>query len=39
MDKYRLEILTRNMKSHTELRDGIHASSARTVRDNDLSYP
>ncbi|HAT8945463.1 TPA: hypothetical protein JBA90_08225 [Legionella pneumophila subsp. pneumophila] len=34
MHKHRLEALTRNMKSHTRLRDGINAPSAQTVRDN-----
>ncbi|HAT6364682.1 TPA: hypothetical protein JAJ34_000300 [Legionella pneumophila] len=39
MHKHRLEALAHNIKSRTSLRDGINASSARTVRDNDLSYP
>ncbi|HAT7796342.1 TPA: hypothetical protein JAZ33_08375 [Legionella pneumophila] len=34
MHKHRLETLARNIKSHTRLRDGINASSAQTVRDN-----
>ncbi|HAT6362073.1 TPA: hypothetical protein JAJ34_000578 [Legionella pneumophila] len=34
MHKHRLEALARNIKSHTRLRDGINASSAQTVRDN-----
>ncbi|HGK7682240.1 TPA: hypothetical protein ACJ6XF_000766 [Legionella pneumophila] len=34
MHKHRLEALARNIKSHTRLPDGINASSAQTVRDN-----
>ncbi|HAT8180202.1 TPA: hypothetical protein JA361_12250 [Legionella pneumophila] len=37
--KHRLEALARNIKFHTRLRDGINASSARTIQDYDLSYP
>ncbi|HAT8177957.1 TPA: hypothetical protein JA361_00465 [Legionella pneumophila] len=36
--KHRLQALARNIKSHTRLRDGINASSAPTIQDNDLSY-
>ncbi|HDS3848063.1 hypothetical protein [Legionella pneumophila] len=39
MRTHRLEALARNIKFHTRLRDGINASSARTIQDNDLSYP
>ncbi|HAT6934130.1 TPA: hypothetical protein JAN60_08750 [Legionella pneumophila] len=34
MHKHRLEALARNIKFHTRLRDGINASSARTIQDN-----
>ncbi|CZG20622.1 Uncharacterised protein [Legionella pneumophila] len=34
MPKHRLEALAWNIKSNTGLRDGINASSARAVRDN-----
>ncbi|HAT9719085.1 TPA: hypothetical protein JBD64_14920 [Legionella pneumophila subsp. pneumophila] len=34
MRKHRLEALARNIKFHTRLRDGINASSARTIQDN-----
>ncbi|MFO3045223.1 hypothetical protein SDB51_13540, partial [Legionella pneumophila serogroup 1] len=34
MHKHRLEVLARNVKSHTRLRDCINASSAQTARDN-----
>ncbi|HAT1793537.1 TPA: hypothetical protein JBA38_09480 [Legionella pneumophila] len=33
MRKHRLEALARNIKFHTSLRDGINASSARTIQD------
>ncbi|HFN0434586.1 hypothetical protein SC867_11260 [Legionella pneumophila serogroup 2] len=33
MRKHRLEALARNIKFHTRLRDGINASSARTIQD------
>ncbi|HFN0435289.1 hypothetical protein SC867_14185 [Legionella pneumophila serogroup 2] len=35
MPKHRLEALARNIKFHTRLRDGINASSARTIQNND----
>ncbi|AAU28208.1 TPA: hypothetical protein JBG74_13845 [Legionella pneumophila] len=34
MRKHRLEALARNIKFHTRLRDGINASSARTIQNN-----
>ncbi|HBD7142642.1 TPA: hypothetical protein KKW64_001510 [Legionella pneumophila] len=39
MRKHRLEALARNIKFHTRLRDGINASSARTIKDSDRFYP
>ncbi|HAT4417464.1 TPA: hypothetical protein JBE46_01530 [Legionella pneumophila subsp. pneumophila] len=33
MRKHCLEALARNIKFHTRLRDGINASSARTIQD------
>ncbi|HBJ7686095.1 TPA: hypothetical protein LDO97_002232 [Legionella pneumophila] len=34
MRKHRLEALARNIKFHTRLRDGINASSTRTIQNN-----
>ncbi|HAT4446532.1 TPA: hypothetical protein KKX32_000062 [Legionella pneumophila] len=39
MRKHRLEALARNITFHTRLRDGINASSARTIQDSDRFYP
>ncbi|HEH5971058.1 hypothetical protein [Legionella pneumophila] len=39
MRKHPLEALARNIKFHTRLRDGINASSARTIQDSDRFYP
>ncbi|HAT8687946.1 TPA: hypothetical protein JBB31_01835 [Legionella pneumophila subsp. pneumophila] len=38
MPKHRLEASARNIKFHIRLRDGINASLARTIQDNNLSY-
>ncbi|HCJ1049195.1 TPA: hypothetical protein R2318_000164 [Legionella pneumophila] len=39
MRKHRFEALARNIKFHTRLRDGINASSARTIQDSNRFYP
>ncbi|HAZ7574600.1 TPA: hypothetical protein J8J82_002977 [Legionella pneumophila] len=39
MRKHRLEALVRHIKFHIRLRDGINASSTRTIQYNDRSYP